>query len=247
VDGLIFAAGLGTRLRPITDRMPKALVAVGGVAMLERTARRLVAAGCDRLVVNVCPFADEIDAFVRARTGFGVEVVLSREAPAPLETGGGLLAARGLLRRDGPLLLHNADVYTDLPLAPLLAAHAASGALATLAVMDRPTSRRLLFDARGLLGRADDVKAVRLTVRPPEGPVAELGFSGVHAIAPALLDRITETGTFSILDTYLRLAGEGARILPFRADGCTWIDIGRNADLERAELHASRAAGVKVE
>lgn len=247
MDGMIFAAGLGTRLRPITDRMAKALVAVGGVAMLERTARRLVAAGCDRLVINVCPFADDIAAFVRARGGFGVEVAFSLEAPAPFETGGGLLAARGLLRRDGPCLLHNADVYTDLPLAPLLDAHAASGALATVAVMDRPTSRRLLFDAKGLLGRADDAKALRLTVRPAEGPVIELGFSGVHAVAPTLLDRITETGTFSILDTYLRLAREGAPILPFRADGCTWIDIGRNADLERAELHASRAAGAKVE
>ncbi len=244
---MIFAAGLGARLRPITDRLPKALVAVGGIAMLERTARRLVAAGCDRLVINVCPFADQIEAFVRARGSFGVEVAFSREAPAPFETGGGLLAARGLLRRDGPILLHNADVYTDLPLAPLLAAHQASGALATLGVMDRPTTRRLLFDAKGLLGRADDAKGVRLAVRPADGPVTELGFSGVHAVVPALLDRITETGTFSILDTYLRLAGAGARILAFRADGCTWIDIGRNADLERAELHASRAAGAKVE
>jgi NDP-sugar pyrophosphorylase family protein len=113
--------------------------------------------------------------------------------------------------------------------------------------MDRPTSRRLLFDAQGLLGRVDDGKGLRTTVRTPAGPVVELGFSGVHAVAPALLDRITETGTFSILDTYLRLAGEGARILPFRVDGCTWIDIGKNADLERAELHASRAAGAKVE
>ncbi len=102
--------------------------------------------------------------------------------------------------------------------------------------MDRPTSRRLLFDAQGLLGRVDDGKGLRATIRTPEGPVVELGFSGVHAVAPALLDRITETGTFSILDTYLRLAGEGARILPFRVDGCTWIDIGKNADLERAEL-----------
>ena len=185
---------------------------------------------------------------MRARAGFGVEVVLSREAPAPLETGGGLLAARGLLRRDGPLLLHNVDVFTDLPLAALLAAHAASGALATLAVMERATSRRLLFDAQGLLGRVDDAKGLRLAARPPEGAVDRAGLRRrPRRRAARLLERITETGAFSILDTYLRLAGEGARLLPFRADGCSWIDIGTNADLERAELHASRAAGAKVE
>lgn len=232
---MVFAAGLGTRLAPLTDACPKALVEIGGVPMLERVARRLVAAGVTRLVVNVCPHADAIETFLRTRKGFGIRVAVSREAPDPLETGGGLVAARAHLRGEGPLLLHNVDVHTDLSLTELLAAHGREAPLATLAVMDRPTSRRLLFDDRGLLGRVDDAKGLRTVVREAAGPVRELGFAGVHAVDRALLDRITERGRFSILDPYLRLAAEGARILPFRVDGALWIDIGRPADLVRAD------------
>lgn len=231
---MLLAAGLGTRLRPLTDHTPKALVDVGGVPILERVARRAIAAGADRLVINTHHLGERIEAYVRARDGFGVPVAFSREAEAPLETGGGLLHAAPLLRRDGPILLHNADILTDLPLRALLDAHAASGALATLAVMDRPSARKLLFDGAGLLGRIDEGKGVDVRVRPAVGAVTALAFGGVHALDPALLDRITERGAFSILDPYLRLAGEGARLLPFRVDGAVWLDIGRPAQLEEA-------------
>ena len=232
---MIFAAGLGTRLAPLTDACPKALLPVGGVPMLERVARRMVAAGVTRLVINVCPFADRIEAFVREKNGFGIDVVLSRESPAPLETGGGLLAARALFRSTDPLLLHNVDILSDLPLVSLLDAHRRDRPLATLAVMDRPTSRRLLFDDRGLLGRVDDAKGLRTLVRPAIGRITELAFSGVHAVAQSLLERLTETGRFSILDPYLRLAASGCVVLPFRVDGFPWIDIGRPEDLARSE------------
>ncbi len=245
MDAMILAAGLGTRLRPLTDSCPKALVPVGGVPMLERVARRLVAAGADRLVVNVHAFADRIEALVRARDGFGAEVLLSREPDAPLETGGGLLAARGFLRGDAPFFLHNVDVVTDLPLDALYAAHRGSAplaTLATLAVMDRPTSRRLLFDDRGLVGRTDDAKRLRCLARRPSGPVREVGFAGVHVLSPAILPRISERGAFPILDLYLRLVAEGGTIRAFRADGCLWIDVGRPADLARADALLEIAA-----
>ena len=244
---MIFAAGLGTRLKPLTDRLPKALVAVGGVAMLERTARRLVDAGVDRLVVNVHPFADDVIAFLAAHLDFGVDVRISREEPAPFETGGGLLAARAHFRGDRPIVLHNVDVYTDLPIASLVTALARERALVAIAVKARPSSRRLLFDAKGLLGRVDDAKGVRLVVRPPEGEVVERAFSGVHVADPRLLALVTERGTFSILDTYLRLVAAGERIVPVATDASEWIDIGRPADLERAELYATRARGGRVE
>src|SRR5690606_3788145 len=109
-------AGLGTRLAPLTDRMPKALVPVGGVPMLERVARGLVAAGADRLVINTHRFPEQIEAFVASRDGFGVEVVFSPEPEQPLETGGGLGKASSLFRRDAPAFLHNCDVLTALPL-----------------------------------------------------------------------------------------------------------------------------------
>jgi len=244
---MIFAAGLGTRLRPLTDKMPKALVAVGGVAMLERTTRRLVEAGVTRLVVNVCPFAEAIEAFLRSRGDFGVDVRISHESPAPLDTGGGLRAARGHFRGDRPIVLHNADVYTDLSIARLVAARAEEGALAALAVLQRPSSRRLLFDARGLVGRVDDAKSLRTLVRAPDGPVREAPFCGVHVVDARLPALLTETGTFSIVDAYLRLAAAGERIVPVSFDDATWIDIGRPADLERAELLATRARGGRVE
>jgi NDP-sugar pyrophosphorylase family protein len=234
MQALVFAAGRGTRLKPLTDHLPKALVDVGGVPMLERVIRRLIQVGVDRVVVNVHPFADRIERFVRERDGFGIEVVLSHETERPLETGGGLVHARDRLRRDDPLVLHNADVLSDLPLDAMVEAHAARDPLATLAVMERPSRRFLLFDDDGLLGRVDETRDLEVRVRPSRGPVARLAFAGVHVVSPRLPARITEQGAFSILEPYLRLAREGAAIRPFRVDGSMWIDIGRPAHLEEA-------------
>lgn len=233
MDAIVFAAGHGTRLRPHTDQRPKALVEVGGRTLLEHVAARLVAAGATRLVVTACAFAEQIAAFVAAHD-LGAETRLSLEPGGPYETGGGLLAARAHLRGDRPVLLHNVDVLSDLPLRALVAGHVARGALATLAVMERASSRQLLFDAQGLLGRTDDAQGLELRARPSTGPVERLAFAGVHVLDPALPGRLTERGTFPILVPYLRLAGEGARLLPYRVDGCAWIDVGRPADLERA-------------
>lgn len=237
---MILAAGLGTRLRPLTDDMPKALVPVGGAAVLEHVARRLVAAGADRLVVNTHHFPEQIERYVAERDGFGVEVVFSHEPGAPLETGGGLLHAAPLLRRDAPFFLHNADILTDLDLVAMLAAHRAADALATVAVMRRESTRHLLFDDRGLLGRVDEGRALEIRVRAAHGPERRLAFAGVHVVSPALLERITERGAFSILEPYLRLAGEGERILPFAADDAAWFDIGKPAQLEAARAWAGR-------
>jgi N-acetyl-alpha-D-muramate 1-phosphate uridylyltransferase len=231
---MLLAAGLGTRLRPLTDHAPKALVDVGGLPILERVARRLIDAGADRLIVNVYHFGDQILDYVAKREGFGVQVLFSSEDPQPLETGGGLLQAAPLFRRDAPFFLHNADILTDLPLAEMYAAHRERDPLATLAVMERDSSRYLLFDDLGLFGRADEKKGIRLEARAPQGEVRRLAFGGVHVISPDLLDLLTESGAFSILDPYLRLAGEGRRILPFRIDGAYWSDIGKPEQLEEA-------------
>ncbi len=232
---MLLAAGLGTRLRPLTDRIPKALVRVDGVPILERIARRLIEAGADRLVVNLHHLADQIRDFVRSRDGFGVEVVFSPEEERPLETGGGLLRAAPLLRRAAPFFLHNTDILSEIPLEEMYAAHRGSGALATLAVMERRTSRHLLFDGRGLLGRTDETKGLRLEARAAEGEVSALAFGGVHVISPRIFERLEERGAFSILDPYLRLAGEGERILPFRIDGSRWMDVGRPEQLAEAD------------
>jgi N-acetyl-alpha-D-muramate 1-phosphate uridylyltransferase len=232
---MLLAAGLGTRLRPLTDHTPKALIEVNGVPVLERVALRLIEAGADRLIVNLHHLGEQIERYVAERGGWGVEVVLSREADRPLETGGGLLHARHLFRGDAPFFLHNADILTDIDLGALYDAHRARpDALATLSVMERPTTRRLLFDERGLCGRTDESKELELRAREPVGGVQRLAFGGVHVIDPRIFDLLTERGAFSILDPYLRLAGEGEAVLPYRVDGARWLDIGKPEQLERA-------------
>ncbi len=260
---MILAAGLGTRLRPLTDDVPKALIQVGGVPMLERVARRLVGAGADRLIINVHHHADQIEAFVEARHGFGVEVVLSRETDAPLETGGGLLNAAPLLRRDAPFFLHNVDVITDIPLDALYAGHLAAGGqafgeagpgrparprspnqgpLATLAVHERATRRFLLFDDRGLCGWENlpggGRRGERLEARPAAGQVRRRAFAGIHVVEPTLLDLLTERGAFSIVGAYMRLASAGWDIRSHDVTGCTWLEIGDPDRLERARAWA---------
>ncbi|MEN8376998.1 MAG: nucleotidyltransferase family protein, partial [Gemmatimonadota bacterium] len=235
VDAMIFAAGLGTRLQPLTDTLPKALVPVAGVPMLERVARRLIAAGADRLVINAHWLGHEVERFVRERGGFGVETHVVREpGDAPLETGGGLRHAAGLLRRDAPFFLHNSDVLTDLSLVDMYDAHARSGALVTLAMHERDKSRALLFDADGLCGHSDHSGRVTLA-REPRGEATPLGFTGVHVAEPRLLDELEEEGAFSVIRPYLRLAGRGERLLPYRVDGCVWMDIGTMERLAEAE------------
>ncbi|HEV7589444.1 MAG TPA: nucleotidyltransferase family protein [Longimicrobium sp.] len=240
MDAMILAAGLGTRLRPLTDHTPKPLIPVAGVPMLERVARRLIAAGADRLIVNTSHLSEQVEAFLREREGFGVEWHVSREPGEPLETGGAILQGAPLFRQDAPFFLHNADVLTDLPLAAMYRAHELSDPLATLAVMERETSRHLLFDDRGLLGRMDAKKALDLRVRDAVGEVRSLAFGGVHVISPRIFGLLTESGAFSILDPYLRLAAAGETILPFRVDDFTWIDIGRPEQLEAAHAAAAR-------
>jgi N-acetyl-alpha-D-muramate 1-phosphate uridylyltransferase len=236
MDAMLLAAGLGTRLRPLTDHTPKALLEVGGVPILERIARRLIAAGADRLIVNIHHLGEQIARYIETCDGWGVEVVLSRESAGPLETGGGLLHARHLFRGDAPFFLHNADILTDLELSALYDAHQAADhpPLATLAVMARETSRYLLFDDRGLFGRTDERSGLVIRARPAVGEVHRLAFAGVHVVSPAIFPRITETGAFSILDPYLRLTGEGYTVRPFRVDGAQWLDIGKPEQLERA-------------
>ncbi|HSU13160.1 nucleotidyltransferase family protein [Longimicrobium sp.] len=240
---MILAAGLGTRLRPLTDRTPKPLIPVGGVPMLERVARRLIAAGADRLIVNTSHLGEQVEAFLRERDGFGVEWHVSPEPGEPLETGGALVHGEPLFRKDTPFFLHNSDILTDVPLAEMYRAHVRSGALATLAVMERDTARHLLFDDRGLMGRTDAKKGLDLRVRDAAGEVRKLAFGGIHVLSPRVFALLAERGAFSILDPYLRLAGAGETILPFRVDDCTWIDIGRPEQLEMAHARVGELRG----
>jgi NDP-sugar pyrophosphorylase family protein len=236
MQAMIFAAGLGTRLGELTLTRPKALIPVAGVPMLERVATRLVDAGVTRIIVNVHHHAEQIIDFVESRAGFGVAVEFSRELEMPLETGGGLKQAAPLLARDAPFYLHNSDILSDLPLRDLFRRHVERGPLATLAVMERSTSRYLLFDDQGLFGRVDERASLRIEVRETIGVARSLAFGGVHVVSPEIFPRLDQHGrVFSILDTYLAAAEEGCRIEPYRIDSSTWIDIGKPEQLAEAE------------
>ena len=229
---MILAAGYGRRLRPLTDRIPKALVEVGGVTQLERTIDALEAAGASRIVVNTHHRADQIESWLRGRR-FRAEIVLSREEGAPLETGGGLVHARRLFEPGSSILVHNVDIITSIDLAALVEAHARDS-VATLAVHERPASRYLLFDDAGLQGRLDVRSGHLEEVREARGPVRRLAFSGVHVASGSIFDRMQEAGAFSIIDAYLRLATTGSTVRPFSVTEAQWFEIGTPERLEAA-------------
>ena len=236
MDALLFAAGLGTRLRPLTNNIPKALVPVAGVPMLERVATRVIAAGADRIVINTHHFADRIEEFVAARNDFGVTVVFSPEPDGPFETGGGLLHAAPLLRADSHCIIHNTDIITDFDLRDMCAVHERTEALATLAVNRRSGSARyVLFDDDGLCGLGNDDTGYVRTAREPRGEPRKFGFCGVQVIAPGFADLISERGKFGIFELYMRLAAEGRRILPYDIGSALWLDIGSAEKLAAAE------------
>lgn len=235
---MILAAGLGTRLRPLTNDRPKALVEVAGQTLLEITLRRLRDFGIHEVIVNVHHFADKVVDYLHRIQNFGMRVEISRE-DVLLDTGGGLKKASWFFREDGqsarePFLLHNVDVISNIDLQNMVRAHRESKALATMAVQDRQTSRYLLFDEQNqLCGRRSGKDGTEEIARPATGKTA-LAFSGIHVISPQLLDQITEDGVFSIITTYLRLAGEGASIAAFRADKYYWRDVGNPQNVMKA-------------
>lgn len=232
MKAMVFAAGRGTRLKPLTDTRPKALVEIDGVPLLEITLRRLAAAGTREVIVNTHHFADQVRHFIDSRGAehFGLWRVAVSEERELLDTGGGLVKASWFFEDTTPFLAHNVDVLSDVDLAAFMTAHTESGALATMAAMPRETERPLLFDSRGLLAGRGTPGSPKL-VRAIDGEPEALGFCGIHAISPEIFPRITEHGAFSIVDAYLRLAAQGSRIMAGRIDGAKWRDCGRREDL----------------
>lgn len=240
MKALILAAGVGARLKPLTDETPKALIPVAGVPMLERALVRLKAAGVKSFVVNAHHHPQKVADFCADLSRrHGVPVSVSREDDLLLDTGGALKKAAPLLKGREPFFIHNADVLTDLDLRALLKAHKDSGALATLSVRERESGRAYLFDAKGRFAGHDrgegNVTWAKGAVTNPQ----RLPFDGVHLISPELLDKITESGAFSITKTYLRLAASGADIRAFRSDAWAWHDIGTVDKLAAAEAWAA--------
>ncbi len=243
MKAMVFAAGLGTRLRPLTNDRPKALVTIGGRTLLEIALTRLRSFGVGEAIVNVHHFADQIVAYLAANRNFDMRIEVSHEKVL-LDTGGGLKKAAWFFLKSGegprakteePFLVHNVDVLSSINLARMVEFHAEHCALATLAVAARTTSRPLLFDAEGQLRGRGAVNSGEPAPHSPAQGFQSLAFSGIHVLSPRIFPKLIEEGAFSIVDAYLPLAAEGETILGFRADGAYWRDLGRTENLAEAE------------
>ena len=239
MKAMILAAGLGTRLRPLTNDRPKALVEVAGRTLLEITLARLREFGVREVIVNVHHFADMVTDYLKKNDNFGMRIEISHEDEL-LDTGGGLKKAGWFFLEDSaergePFILHNVDVISAIDLGRMVQFHKERQALATLAVQVRETSRYLLFDEQDqLCGRRAARDGASELVRSCQ-QIQALAFSGVHVISPRLLSMMTEDGVFSIVPAYLRLAARGEKILSFRADEYYWLDLGRPENVALAE------------
>jgi N-acetyl-alpha-D-muramate 1-phosphate uridylyltransferase len=235
MKAMILAAGLGTRLKPYTDHLPKALVPVAGKPMIEYVILRLKSVGIKDIIVNVHHFAKQVIDFIRSNNDFGIHIEISDETGLLLDTGGGLKKASWFFEDGTPFILHNVDVLSSIDLDAMLTSHNAHQSVATLAVSNRESSRYFLFDKEmQLCGWENTLKNERIINMNPGYELARMAFSGIHIIDPLIFKYITEEGRFSMVNMYLKLAKE-LPVFGFTHDSKLWIDMGRPSDVEKAE------------
>ncbi|MDE5572414.1 MAG: nucleotidyltransferase family protein [Muribaculaceae bacterium] len=238
MNALIFAAGLGTRLRPLTNDRPKALVEVGGVPMLQHVIMKLKNAGINKIVVNVHHFAPKIVEFLNCNDNFGLDIQVSDETDKLLETGGGILKAHKLLG-DEPFIVHNADILTDFPIKEMIECHQKSNADVTLLADDRKTSRYFFFNGTNRLVGWGNVSEKKFLPEgfTPDDTVTPLAFGGVHILNPTVFKPLKRYAENNSLDAF--------SIVPFYVESCQklmingytpsekyqWIDIGKPESL----------------
>jgi len=233
MKAMIFAAGLGTRLKPLTENKPKALVECNGRTLLEYAILNLKHSGCTEIVVNVHHYSHMVKDFLRTHD-YGIPIHISDETDQLLDTGGGLLKARPFLEGSEPFLLCNVDILSSIDFSQMLAYHTKHNALATLAVSDRKTSRYLLFDTENNLCAWENRKTGDLKVVHQKDSYIPLAFSGIQIISPQIFDFITESGKFAIMDLYLRLAAS-QKILAYDHTGDFWLDVGKYEEFHAIE------------
>jgi len=235
MKAMILAAGLGTRLRPLTETLPKALIPVRGEPLLGRLIRHLKKSGYNEIVINTHHLAGQIENYLREQNDFNIRIKISFE-PEILDTGGGLKNAENLLSATTPFLLHNVDILTTLDFADLHRVHHDSGALVTLFVRNRKTGRYLLFDQhRQLCGWRDEKRNETRWVgsAKPASELHQWAFSGVHYLSPAIFKFMPPVGRYSIIDVYLELAARYP-VKAYLDDQVFWLDVGRQESLQQA-------------
>lgn len=204
MNGMIFAAGLGTRLRPLTDGCPKAMVRLNGCPLLQYIIEKMKQAGVDRLVVNVHHYAGQIEDFLLSNANFGMDIVVSDERDCLLDTGGGLLKARPFFKAGEPVLVHNVDILSDIDLAQLIRLHREYGHYATMVVNGDTAGRVLKFDRAGILrGWENKTTGEQKIVDKAFDTADEYSFCGIQVLSADFLKNIEYSGVFSIIDEYI--------------------------------------------
>lgn len=233
---MLFAAGLGTRLKPFTDKHPKALAVVGGKTLLQRNLDYLKGFGIQDVVINVHHFANQIEEFLLAHADPQLNIVISFEEEGPFETGGGLVfAAKHFTETSNPFIVMNVDMLTNLDLQCMFEFHQKITPLTTLAVTKRESSRQFLFDDEmKLVGWRNNSTGEYKWVANPIEDAKGYSFSGIHIIDPAIFSLMPTSGTFSITDIYLRLAASES-IVGYDHSGDLIIDVGKPESIAQAE------------
>lgn len=234
MKAMILAAGLGTRLRPLTNDRPKAMVEIQGTPLLEIAIRRLIHFGCEDIIVNVHHFGDQIIQFLVEKNNFGINIAISDERAQLMNTGGGVKKAAHFFNDGAPFLLCNTDILSNIDLRKFYETHLDRGGIATLALRRRTTSRYLIFDQSALLHGWTNVKTGELRLpRPGSTQFQMWAFSGLHVIDPCLLEKMPSQKAFSIIDTYLSACQEG-EIYGYPHDEDAWLDVGKPEMLSQA-------------
>ena len=235
MKAMILAAGLGTRLKPFTNNHPKALAIVNGKSLLQRNIEYLASFGFNDVIVNVHHFADQVIDLIDNNKGFGSKITISDETEEVLETGGGIKNAGWFLGKDpSPFVVMNVDILTDLDLGKMLAFHVKNNSLATLAVTERETSRYFLFDEKDQLCGWRNVKTGEERISRKSSKYMQKAFSGIQIISPEIFSLMLQTGKFSMVDAYLKLA-ETNPVMGFEHSALKFVDAGKPESILKAE------------
>ncbi|MCX6227772.1 MAG: nucleotidyltransferase family protein [Bacteroidia bacterium] len=236
MKALIFAAGLGTRLFPLTQNKPKALCEIAGKTLLQYAIEKVSHAGYNDLIINIHHFGDQIIDFLKSHHNFGLNIVVSDEREQLLDTGGGIVKASWFLDGPEPFLVYNVDVFSTIDLDQLLQVHKQNGALATLAVRERVTSRYLMFDKQMQLSGWRNTKSNEQIIARKSNEANLYAFSGIQLVNPEIFKLILEKGSFPLIPLYLRLASEQS-IYGFLDESNLWMDLGKPDQLIEAERY----------
>jgi NDP-sugar pyrophosphorylase family protein len=235
MQAMILAAGLGTRLKPITDDLPKALVKIHGKTLLEIAIRKLIENDFRRIVINIHHFADKIKEFLNKNT-FAADIFISDESDLLLDTGGGIKHAKHLFD-NSPILVHNVDIISNLNLKEFYQYHVIDDAIASLVVSDRVSNRYLLFNDKNILCGWQDVKKNEKIIVRDNVKLSQLAFSGIHILNPHLIESFPDEKVFSVIKAYLKVAVT-EDIHAYFSNDLKWIDVGKVDSLQNAEALA---------